>query len=268
MIVIEAIKLLEGDLRHLCDSVWVTIAPPALQIEQLTRKRNMSRDEALQRVNAQAAQTDKIAAADVVLQNSGSYDDLWGQVSEAWRNNMQARTPTDKPRGVPGPQPDGFSVARGKPGDAETIAQLINRLGHDTHQLTADAVMRQFGEKAYMLLEHNRAFVGIAGWQVENQVVLVTDIHLEPGIDMEVGIETLIREIEHVAADLECEASLAFPSSKLAMQRTIWTQLGYEARSSEGLGVQAWTEAADACMQVDTVLFFKQLRKDRILRPL
>jgi dephospho-CoA kinase len=238
VIAIEAIKLLEGELRQLCDSVWVTIAPPALQIERLTGRRNMSREDALERVNAQGAQADKIAAADVVLRNSGSYDDLWVQVSEAWSKNVPARTPTDRTPGVRVAKSNGFSVTRGKPGDSETIARLINRLGHDAHQLTVDDVMRQFGEKAYMLLKQNRAFVGIAGWQVEDLMVLVTDIHLEPGIDMEVGIETLLGEIEDVACDLQCEALLAFPSGDLATHRAIWSQLGYEARPSQGLGVQ------------------------------
>ena len=60
VVVIEAIKLLEGDLRKACDSIWVTYAPQVVQIERLTRKRNISRDEALQRINAQAPQTGKI----------------------------------------------------------------------------------------------------------------------------------------------------------------------------------------------------------------
>jgi dephospho-CoA kinase len=50
VIVIEAIKLLEGELRKACDSIWVTYAPQVVQVERLTRKRNISREEALQRI--------------------------------------------------------------------------------------------------------------------------------------------------------------------------------------------------------------------------
>ena len=39
VVVIEAIKLLEGDLRKACDTIWVTYAPQVVQIERLTRKR-------------------------------------------------------------------------------------------------------------------------------------------------------------------------------------------------------------------------------------
>jgi len=63
VIVIEAIKLLEGDLQKVCDSIWVTYAPQVVQLERLIRKRKISREEALQRINAQSPQTGKITAA-------------------------------------------------------------------------------------------------------------------------------------------------------------------------------------------------------------
>src|SRR5512132_3786813 len=46
VVVVEAIKLLESDLRAKCDSIWVTDAPPEVQIERLMRKRGMSREDA------------------------------------------------------------------------------------------------------------------------------------------------------------------------------------------------------------------------------
>ncbi|HCB00887.1 MAG TPA: dephospho-CoA kinase, partial [Anaerolineae bacterium] len=44
VIVIEAIKLLEGDLRNVCDSIWVTNAPEETQVERLIKKRGLSRE--------------------------------------------------------------------------------------------------------------------------------------------------------------------------------------------------------------------------------
>ena len=67
VVVVEAIKLLESDLRNRCDSIWVTDAPPEVQIERLMRKRGMSREDAIQRIHAQSAQKQKLAAADVVV---------------------------------------------------------------------------------------------------------------------------------------------------------------------------------------------------------
>ncbi len=85
VIVIEAIKLLEGDLRKVCDSIWVTNAPEAIQVERLMRKRGLSREQAMERIHMQSAQSAKVAVANIVITNTGSYDALWKQVSAAWK---------------------------------------------------------------------------------------------------------------------------------------------------------------------------------------
>ncbi|HTP01311.1 MAG TPA: dephospho-CoA kinase [Anaerolineales bacterium] len=266
VVVIEAIKLLEGDLRKGCDSIWVTYAPQVVQIERLTRKRGISREEALQRIHAQAPQESKLEAADVVIRNIGSYDDLWKQVTQAWKKNIPVGTaPLPAPREVKAGE---FTVTRGKPKDAGAIAGLINRLSKGEHNLTADNIMAQFGDKAYMLLDSGRRLVGIAGWQVENLVVRTTDVYVEPDIDAALALETLVREIEKVSSDLQCEASLVFFPTSLPSQDGVWKKLGYEGRSPHGLGVQAWTDAAKESMPADTRLYFKQLRQDRVLRPI
>jgi dephospho-CoA kinase len=267
VIVIEAIKLLEGDLARMCDSIWVTYAPPDIQIERLTRKRDMSREEAVQRINAQGAQTQKIAAAKVVIRNLGSYDDLWKQVVQAWTEHIPGGMPVET---APAKEvgADKFSVTRGKPKDSALIASLISRLSGGRQTPAADEVMAQFGDKAYMLLQLDRAPVGIAGWQVENLVVRTTDLYLEPGLDLEPALGKLIGAIEHVSADLQCEASLVFPAAELAADPKLWAKLGYEDRLPDALGVQAWTDAAKESMPHDARLLFKQLRSDRVLRPI
>jgi dephospho-CoA kinase len=268
VVVVEAIKLLESQLKQLCDSIWVTYAPPDVQIERLTRARKMSREEALVRINAQGAQTEKIAVANIVIRNTGSYDELWRHVAKAWSENVPPVSLPVEQAATKEPRTGNFSVTRGKPKDCEAIAGLINRLSKGRRKLTAEDVMAQFGEKAYMLLQLERTHVGIAGWQVENLVVRTTDLYLEPGVDLEKGLEKLICEIEHVSGELQCEASLVFPTAELAASQTVWERLGYETRRPQALGVQAWTDAARESMPVDATLLFKQLRKDRVLRPI
>lgn len=267
VIVIEAIKLLEGDLRKICDSIWVTYAPQVVQIERITRKRNISRDEALQRINAQTPQNEKISAANVVIRNIGSYDDLWNQVSQAWKKIAPA--PEHAPIGTLKEIKTGeFIVSRGKPRDTQAIADLINRLSKGKQKLTSADVMAQFGDKAYMLLQMRKDLIGIAGWQVENLVVRTTDLYLESGIDKVKALEKLIDEIEHVSSDLQCEASLVFLTPDLVGEEGLWNKLGYTMRAPETLGVQAWTDAARESMPENTALLFKQLRHDRVLRPI
>jgi dephospho-CoA kinase len=267
VVVVEAIKLLEGDLRKRCNSIWVTYAAPELQVQRLMTSRNLRREEAQERINAQSRQTEKIDQAHVVIRNEGSYDDVWRQVEDAWNQYVPAQgtaAGAAKTASLDG----ALSVKRGKPQDAAAIAEFLNRLSRNGSRLTADDIMAQFGEKAYMLLHLNRRLVGIAGWQVENLVVRTTDLHVEPGVNSEKALGMLLQEIEAVSADLQCEASLVFPKMELAAVADVWERLGYRARTPDELAVEAWTDAARESMPADTLLLFKQMRQDRILRPI
>jgi dephospho-CoA kinase len=271
VIVIEAIKLLEGDLRKICDSIWVTNAPEVIQVERLIRKRGLTRDRALERIHMQSAQSAKVALANIVITNTGSYDDLWKQVNAAWKEIVPGASGPDtesqikiKPAAVSGE----FSVRRGKPKNSADIAELITRLSKGKRKMTADNVMEAFGEKAYMLLQLDGKIVGLAGWQVENLVARTSDIFLEETINPQKALETLINEVERASGELQSEASLIFPMNDLAAQEELWKRLGYEKRTPETLGVQAWQDAAAESLSAESALFFKQLRQDRVLRPI
>ena len=134
--------------------------------------------------------------------------------------------------------------------------------------MTTDSVMEAFGEKAYMLLQLDGKIVGLAGWQVENLVARTSDIFLEETINPQKALETLINEVERASTDLQSEASLIFPLTELAAEEELWKKLGYEKRTPETLGVQAWQDAATESLSAENALFFKQLRQDRVLRPI
>ena len=128
--------------------------------------------------------------------------------------------------------------------------------------------MAAFGEKAFLLLMANEKLVGLTGWQVENLVARTTDLFLDPGIPAESALKILIGEVERASQDLQCEASLLFLSPQMARQESIWNELGYARRAPQTLGIQAWQDAALESQPPDTVMFFKQLREDRVLRPI
>jgi len=269
VVVIEAIKLLETDLRSKCDTIWVTDAPQAVQIERLVRKRNMSQDEAMQRIHSQSAQKEKLAAAKVIINNNGSYDDLWKQVNDAWKllsptQDVQATQVMHKPdaAGI------ALSLQRGKPRDSQKIAELITRLSKGKRAMNKDEVMEAFGDKAFLLLQMDADLVGIAGWQVENLVARTLDLYIDPKAPADKSLPLILGEVERAAGDLQCEASLVFPPLDLVGFDTIWKQIGYERRTPESLGVQAWTDSATEAMPKGGALFFKQLRTDRVLRPI
>jgi dephospho-CoA kinase len=134
--------------------------------------------------------------------------------------------------------------------------------------MSQDDVMAAFGEKAFLLLQLGGKNVGVAGWQVENLVARTTEFCIDPAVDIEKGLKILVNEVERASLDLQCEASILFLPEALATKQSTWKQLGYEPRTAQTLGVQAWTDAAIESARPNTRLFFKQLRQDRVLRPI
>jgi dephospho-CoA kinase len=83
--VIDAIKLLEGGWKQICDTIWVVTCAPEQQLERLIATRGMSEPDARARIAAQPPQADKVALADVVIDNSGALESTRRQVEAAWR---------------------------------------------------------------------------------------------------------------------------------------------------------------------------------------
>jgi dephospho-CoA kinase len=235
------------------------------------RKRGFTREKAVERVKAQSPQSAKITLANIVLTNTGSYDDLWKQVSEAWKEIVPPESNIDQEaavRIIPSPSTGELVVQRGKPKHSSVIAEFITRMSKGKRKMTSEDVMAEFGNKAYMLLQLDGKMAGLAGWQVENLVARTTDIYLEAQVDTKTALEKLIQEVERVSGELQSEASLIFPMNELATQDPLWKSLGYERRTPETLGVQAWQDAAIELMSAGSALFFKQLRTDRVMRPI
>jgi dephospho-CoA kinase len=84
VVVVEAIKLIEAGMHRLYDALWVVTAPRWLQIARLVATRRLSEEEAALRVDAQPAQQEKAALADLVIVNDGSMADLQHKVEAAW----------------------------------------------------------------------------------------------------------------------------------------------------------------------------------------
>jgi dephospho-CoA kinase len=266
VIVIEAIKLLEGNLSSACDTIWVVTAPEEVQKARLVQRRGLSSPEALQRIRAQAPQDVKLAAAKVVIRNTGSFMETWKQVVEAWKG-ISPVTDT-MPVVIKKAAPGEFSVQRGRPRDSANIASLVTRLSGGAQSPSQDDIMASFGEEAFLLLMADSQLVGLAGWQVENLVARTTELYLDPEIPQEEALKTLITELEHASRDLQCEASLVFLPSQQVSQEAIWKKMGYVQRTPQSLGIQAWQEAAKESQPPNTLLLFKQLRQDRVLRPI
>jgi dephospho-CoA kinase len=81
VVIVEAIKLIEsGMVRRLCDVVWVVTAPRGVRLERLMRERGLDRAAAELRIDAQPPEADKVAHADVVIDNGGTLKETARQV--------------------------------------------------------------------------------------------------------------------------------------------------------------------------------------------
>jgi len=265
VIVIEAIKLLESEMHNLCDQVWVTMASTDLQLERLIEKRNLNKREAELRINAQLPATAILTKADVVIENDGSFEKTWKQVYDAWQAITQEE-PDFKP--LPSKSYGKLNVRRATPESAEQIASYMSLNSRTKKKITKDDIMAAFGEKAYMLLLSDEEIIGLLGWQIENLITRVDDVILNEGLATQEGLEALMNYVEESSKELQSEAALLFLPPSLAQHENLWNPLGYQARTVKDLQVKAWQNAVMESMPPGTVLLFKQLRKDRILRPM
>lgn len=76
--------LVEMGIAARCDLVVVVDVSEELQVERLVALRGMTEAQARARLAAQASREERLAAADVVIDNSGPIEDLRPRVDELW----------------------------------------------------------------------------------------------------------------------------------------------------------------------------------------
>lgn len=84
IVVYDVPLLVENGLGPLYDVVVVVDAPDELRVERVATDRGMPREQVWARVRSQADRETRLAAADLVVDNSGSLQDLRDRVSDLW----------------------------------------------------------------------------------------------------------------------------------------------------------------------------------------
>lgn len=278
VVVVEAIKLLESPLKDRADVIWVTTSSEDNQLVRLASKRGMTAVESRQRMDAQSPQSEKAAAADFVIKNDGTFEDTWKQVQSGWEElfpdtgaevpETQVTEAVESGADLSAVKVEEMRAERAKPRQAEDIANFINRHNAKKDKLSRMDVMALFGEKAFMLLYTEQMLVGVVGWQVENLVARVDEVYIEETLDQGAALRTLMEAIEQASKELQAEALLVFVDPIQAADTSLWQPLDYMIHTIEQLEIDAWKEAARESQPPDTLIFFKQLRIDRILRPI
>jgi dephospho-CoA kinase len=283
VVVIEAIKLLEGDLASAVDEIWVVDATPETQFKRLTGPRKMSEADAKQRIAAQGAQADKLKRASVVIRNDGNVEETWKQVQINWLNIQKKlgapvespaapavpaappAAPQQRPAAPPptaaapaapqaapqsaapaapaAPSSVKVTVRRGMPSNAEQIAQFISAAGGKA--VSRMDIMMSFGQKSYLLaFDQTERVLAVLGWQVENLITRVDEFYIAPDAPVMPVIEGLVAAIEAASKDLQSEVAYIFLASATAADTVqAFVKYGYEATSIEQIKIPAWREA-------------------------
>lgn len=135
-VMIEAIKLLEGDMPQACHQVWVTRCDRQKQLERLRVCRGMETSAAANRIKAQGAQEEKIAFADVVIDTNGLMSDTKEQFEVAWGRlplpgQAEAKprldlTPTPIKRPQPKTEDTAVESYESSPAETESAVDVID----------------------------------------------------------------------------------------------------------------------------------------------
>jgi N-acetylglutamate synthase-like GNAT family acetyltransferase len=160
-------------------------------------------------------------------------------------------------------------VRRAQVGDADKIVAFVNAIWQGRLEIDRMTVVERLGSVGFLVVEHDGGLVGMLGWQAENLVVRVTDF-LVGAVTERVAIgQALLAEMEKAAAELECEVALLFlPRSAPPALIEFYETLGYETQVVADLP-KAWHEAAlERRLGGDDSVMVKQLRDQRVLRPL
>jgi dephospho-CoA kinase len=84
VVVLEAAVLIEADWVPITDQVWVVTVEPEVARQRIMERNGLTAEQADARINAQLSNAERVARAKVVIDNSGTLDELRERVDEAW----------------------------------------------------------------------------------------------------------------------------------------------------------------------------------------
>lgn len=278
VIVVEAIKLLEGQLGSGVDAIWVVDAPLEAQMQRLMKTRGLSEAEARKRIMIQNPQAEKLRAASVVIKNSGTPNETWAQVQAAWAKIGAAAPPstpgtpvkrtTDTMRTVTDQEIGEVIIRRPKREDMSRIAAFVNKTKNT--RLTDADIMLSFSETSYLVAESKGALIGAISFVVENLITQSREIIVPTGIPVGPVLPPLIEEMEEASKLLQSEVAFIYlrEAETGEIIKLLKDKLGYQVTKIEEIKFPAWREAVRSSQPQGTIILSKKLREERVLTPI
>jgi dephospho-CoA kinase len=276
VVAVEAIKLFESGLADHCQSNWVVVAPPDLQLKRLVERRKITPDQAKQRIRAQSPQQEKVAKADVVIDNSGPLAKTWGVVKKHYTELLQATSQPVITEEVDSQSAtrtadinlQDLSLRRAKRGDLGAMAELITTSTGGGLTPDLSEMMESLFSRAYLVAMADSQVIGMIGWQAENLVAGLQDFYiLRDDLWPMIGQE-ILNKVHDEINSLSCEVALVFVLNQAGSKPVEFLESqGYERSESKNL-IPDWREAAVEWQPENSVLLYKKLREHRIMVPM
>ncbi len=248
IIFIEAIKLLEGNIRDICHQIWVTRCSPQRQLERLRVCRGMETEVAAVRIKAQPPQEEKVAQSDVLIDTNGLMKDTEAQFDIAWarlpdptmaepmtrlplpdeseKNGskpLTARPTSPKaappkkveseappPRLQPSDRPEDLQVRRARPSDIPSILLLIQKATDGKVQMKRSDLLLALSDRGYFIGQVGAEISTVIGYNIDSQVARIDEIYIYP---LEMATQTgkaVLEDIEISAASHMGQIMVAF----------------------------------------------------------
>ena len=86
--IVEAAVLIEAGWESLFDEIWVVTADEEEIISRLASRNGLSREDSQKRINSQMTSIERSAHGDVVINNTGSVEDLKENVESLWAQRV------------------------------------------------------------------------------------------------------------------------------------------------------------------------------------
>ena len=232
--VIEAIKLLESDLKDVCDSLWVTEVSFSHQMERLLLNRKMTEREAHARISAQAPHANKIKHAAVVINTEGSFEQTWQQIQQALNDTINS---TSAPKTLPCFQTEKSAHLGINRPLFECVAEFWQlHVGKDL-----EAFYKELGFRMVLPVLSQDRLKSLLIWENWNFTATLTKIL--PDKRSNESVDALFEAFTTHALQKQCEI-LLLPKEIVREMCVSPAELGFEALPSADLTYPAWQQAA------------------------
>ena len=85
IVIIDAVKLLEGGSGKFCQTKWIVLCSEELEYQRLISRNDFSSEEAWARIKAQPSVEERLALVNEVIDNNGSLGETRRQVDAAFK---------------------------------------------------------------------------------------------------------------------------------------------------------------------------------------